>query len=50
MKDIRSPIKGYTSEPGSVELIRLELRIMKLIISSFKRSENPKIFYNEQTL
>ena len=23
---------------------------MKLIISSFKRSENPKIFYNEQTL
>ncbi len=32
---------------GSVELIMLELRIMKLIISSFKRSENPKIFYNE---
>jgi hypothetical protein len=35
---------------GSVGQITLEIRIMKLIISSFKRSENPKIFYNEQTL
>jgi hypothetical protein len=28
----------------------LELRIMKLIISLFKKSENAKIFCDEQTL